>query len=125
MFAIFILFAIVLVMAFALKDVYTSDIEPLYKILWTIVILAFPILGVCAYYMAKAFGVHKDPRITYRERFYEKANEVAEQGEEEKSAEKKSGISNINLFLIILIIFLAIACLWIGCNTLTINGVPL
>ena len=118
MFAIFILFAIVLVMAFALKDVYTSDIEPLYKILWTIVILAFPILGVCAYYMAKTFGVHKDPRITYRERFYEKANEVAEQGEEEKPAEKKSGISNINLFLIITLVFGVIAYLVYGYFTI-------
>ena len=118
MFAIFILFAIVLVMAFALKDVYTSDIAPLYKILWTIVVLAFPILGVCAYYMAKAFGVHKDPRITYRERFYEKANEVAEQGEEEKSAEKKLGISNINLFLIITLIFGVIAYLVYGYFTI-------
>ena len=118
MFAIFILFAIVLVMAFALKDVFTSNIDPLYKILWTIVILAFPILGVCAYYMAKTIGVHKDPRITYRERFYEKANEVAEQGEEEKPAEKKSGISNINLFLIITLVFGVIAYLVYGYFTI-------
>ena len=119
MFAILILFVIVLIIAFALKDVFTREMDDLYKILWTIVILAFPILGACAYYFSKSFGVHKDPRTAYRERYYQKAH-GDEQGEEDKPVERESGISNINLFLIILIIFLAIACFWSGFNIIRV-----
>ena len=119
MFAILILFVVVLIMAFALKDVFTREMDDLYKILWTIVILAFPILGACAYYFSKSFGVHKDPRTAYRERYDQKAH-GDEQGEEDKPVERESGISNINLFLIILIIFLGIACFWSGFNIIRV-----
>lgn len=119
MFAILILFVIVLIIAFALKDVFTREMDDLYKILWTIVILAFPILGVCAYYFSKSLGVHKDPRTAYRERYYQKAH-GDEQDEEDKPTEKKSGISNVNLFLIIFLIFGVIAFLFYGYFTLDI-----
>ena len=119
MFAILILFVIVLIIAFALKDVFTREMDDLYKILWTIVILAFSILGVCAYYFSKSLGVHKDPRTAYRERYYQKAHED-EQGEEDKPAERKSGISNINLFLIITLIFGVLAFLVHGYFTIKV-----
>ena len=46
--------AILLMMAFAIKDIFPRPMEQTHQILWLLVILAFPFLGVCAYYFAKA-----------------------------------------------------------------------
>ena len=70
--------AILLMMAFAIKDIFTRPMEQTHQILWLLVILAFPFLGVCAYYFAKALGAHQDPRTTYRERYEKKFDEVVE-----------------------------------------------
>ena len=58
-----------LVMAFALKDIYTSPMNTLHKILWAVIVVAFSILGCAAYYLFyKTLGAHRDPRNVYRER---------------------------------------------------------
>ncbi len=58
-----------LVAAFTLKDIYTSSTSTTNKIIWTVVVLAFNILGCAAYYLLhKTLGVRRDPRNVYRER---------------------------------------------------------
>lgn len=58
-----------LVIAFTLKDIYTSPMSITNKIIWTVVVLAFTILGCAAYYLFyKTLGVRRDPRNVYRER---------------------------------------------------------
>ncbi len=58
-----------LVVVFTLKDIYTSSMSTLHKILWAVVVLAFNILGCAAYYLFyKTLGARRDPRNVYRER---------------------------------------------------------
>ena len=40
-----------LVMAFALKDIYTSPMSTLHKILWAVIVIVFSFLGCAAYYL--------------------------------------------------------------------------
>lgn len=58
-----------LVVVFTLKDIYTSTMSTTNKIIWTVVVLAFTILGCAAYYLLyKTLGIRRDPRNVYRER---------------------------------------------------------
>jgi len=105
--------AILLMMAFAIKDIFTRPMEQTHQILWLLVILAFPFLGVCAYYFAKALGAHQDPRTTYRERYEKRFEEVVEgKAEEEKEEPKKTRISTTNLVLIIVVVYLTLIFLY-------------
>lgn len=105
--------AILLLMALALKDIFTRPMELTHQILWTIVILAFPVLGVCAYYFAKSLGVKQDPRTTYRERYEKRFEEVVEgKAEEEREEPKKAKLSTTNLVLIIIAVYLALIFLY-------------
>ena len=102
--------AILLLMVLALKDIFTRPMEQTHQILWTIVILAFPVLGVCAYYFAKSLGVKHDPRTTYRERYEKRFEEVVEgKADEEKEEPKKTRISTTNL---IIVVYLALIVLY-------------
>lgn len=105
--------AILLMMAFAIKDIFTRPMEQTHQILWLLVILAFPFLGVCAYYFAKSLGVKQDPRTTYRERYEKRFEEVVEgKAEEEKEEPKKTRISTTNLVLIIVVVYLTLIFLY-------------
>jgi len=64
-----------LMMAFALKDIFTSPMNRNSKILWAIVVVVFNIVGVCVYYFSKVLGVKRDPRTTYRERYEKRFKE--------------------------------------------------
>ena len=113
--------AILLMMALALKDIFTRPMEQTHQILWTIVILAFPVLGVCAYYFAKSLGVKRDPRTTYRERYEKRFEEVVEgKTEEEKEEPKKAKLSTTNLILLIIVVYLALIVLIKGYYTIRI-----
>ena len=105
--------AILLLMVLALKDIFTRPMEQTHHILWTIVILAYPVLGVCAYYFAKSLGVKHDPRTTYRERYEKRFEEVVEgKADEEKEEPKKTRISTTNLVLLIIVVYLALIVLY-------------
>lgn len=105
--------AILLLMALALKDIFTRPMEQTHQILWTIVILVFPVLGVCAYYFAKSLGVKQDPRTTYRERYEKRFEEIVEgKTEEEKEEPKKTRISTTNLVLLIIVVYLVLIVLY-------------
>lgn len=103
--------AVLLMMAFAIKDIFTRPMEQTHQILWLIVILAFSFLGVCAYYFAKALGVHHDPRNTYRERYEKKFEETVEGETEEKKEPKKSKFSMANIILIIIAVYVTLILL--------------
>ena len=103
--------AILLMMAFAIKDIFTRPMEQTHQILWLLVILAFPFLGVCAYYFAKALGAHQAPRTTYRERYEKKFDEVVEGKTGEKEKPKKSKFPMTNLVLIIIAVYVTLILL--------------
>lgn len=112
--------AVLLVMAFAIKDIFTRPMEQTHQILWLIVILAFNFLGVCVYYFAKALGAHRDPRTTYRERYEKKFDEVAGVGTGEKEEQKKTKFSMTNLVLIIIAVYVTFILLVKGWMTIRI-----
>ena len=67
-----------LVVVFTLKDIYTCTMSTTNKIIWTVVILAFSVLGCAAYYLLyKTLGVRRDPRNVYRERMEKRLAERA------------------------------------------------
>ncbi len=67
-----------LVVVFTLKDIYTSPMSTTNKIIWTMVALAFTILGCAAYYLLyKTLGVRRDPRNVYRERMEKRLGQRA------------------------------------------------
>ena len=67
-----------LVVAFTLKDIYTSPMSTTNKIIWTVVALAFTILGCAAYYLLyKTLGIRRDPRNVYRERMEKRLGQRA------------------------------------------------
>jgi len=110
--------AVLLMMAFAIKDIFTRPMEQTHQILWLIVILAFSFLGVCAYYFAKALGVHHDPRTTYRERYEKKFEESVEGKREEKEEPKKSSFLMNNIVLIIIAVYVTLLLLVKVWNTI-------
>ena len=67
-----------LVVVFTLKDIYSSPMSTTNKIIWTVVALAFTILGCAAYYLLyKTLGVRRDPRNVYRERMEKRLGQRA------------------------------------------------
>ena len=67
-----------LVVVFTLKDIYTSPMSTTNKIIWTVVALAFTILGCAAYYLLyKTLGVRRGPRNVYRERMEKRLGQRA------------------------------------------------
>ena len=103
--------AILLMMAFAIKDIFTRPMEQAHQILWLIVILAFPFLGVCAYYFVKALGVHPDSRTIYRERYEKKFEETVEGKAGEKEQPRKSKFSMTNIVLVIIAVYVTLILL--------------
>lgn len=111
--------AVLLMMAFAIKDIFTRPMERTHQLLWLIVILAFNFLGVCAYYFAKALGAHQDPRTTYRERYEKKFEESVEGKRDEKEEPKKSSfLTNNNIVLIIIAVYVTLLLLVKVWNTI-------
>ena len=75
---ILVAIADLLVVVFTLKDIYTSPMSTTNKIIWTVVALAFTILGCAAYYLLyKTLGVRRDPRNVYRERMEKRLGQRA------------------------------------------------
>ncbi len=103
--------AILLMMAFAIKDIFTRPMERTHQFLWVIVILVFNVLGVCAYYFAKALGVHHDPRTTYRGRYEKKFEETVGGHTDGKSEPRKSKFPMTNLVLIIIAVYVTLILL--------------
>ena len=67
-----------LVVVFTLKDIYSSPMSTTNKIIWTVVALAFTILGCAAYYLLyKTLGIRRDPRNVYRERMEKRLGQRA------------------------------------------------